>query len=293
MIVEYKKLKYGYSLEGWEKAYKEEYKDVNKLRLKLLIEDEAIGQVLREIYKIMLGFRIASQPIELLDVGCGVGHQISSIAHLCDNAVGFDISSEVIKQNSKLDCSVTFVQGDALSHPSLDRKFNIVLMAGVLYAIGPERETHRRILSEAFDSLDDDGYFVFYHRAYLNALTYLDKTVMNLLKKWSRSDRGDYYMCWFDDAYILKLVKDIGFEVVRVDKADFAYSMSSTFFRMFFLKRKYHNYEDYKSYNNYEKDYDSYNRLNFFGKIVYVLSRHMFNSLTARTSIFILHKQKG
>lgn len=292
MIVEYKKLKYGYTKEGWEQAYLQEYKDINLLRLKLLIEDEAIGQVLREIYKIMLKFRLDGKPIDLLDIGCGAGHQLCNIAYLCDYAAGFDISDEVVKQNNMLNCSAIFVQGDALSHPSFERKFNIVLMAGVLYAIGSDRETHRRILSEAFNSLSEDGYFVFYHRAYLNVFTYLDKTITNYLKKLRGEERGDYFMCWFDDAYVLKLLNEIGFEVVKINKADFAYSLSSTLFRKIFVKGKYHNYENYKSYNHYEKDYDSYSRLNVFGKFMYVLSRHLFHSLSARTSIFILRKRK-
>ena len=102
MIVEYKNLKYGYHQEGWERVYQQEYKDIQKLRLKLLIEDEAIGEVLREIYKIMLSLKLEGKPIELLDIGCGAGHQLCSIAHLCEYAAGFDISNEVIRQNKEL-----------------------------------------------------------------------------------------------------------------------------------------------------------------------------------------------
>src|SRR2546430_2614697 len=265
MIVEYKKLKYGYTPEGWEQAYVHEYQDLAKLRLKLLIEDEAICPVLRVVYKIMLELRQKNRPIEVLDIGCGVGHQLCSIAHLCDYAVGFDISDEVVKNNNMLNCSAKFVQGDALHHPSLGRQFNLILMAGVLYAVSADRETHKRILSEAFKSLSDDGYFVFYHRAYLNLLTYLDKTLVKWKKRIQGAGQEDYYMCWFDDKYILRLLDEIGFCVVAIDKADFAYPMSSTIFRRFLVQKRFRKYDEYKSYDHYLKEYDSYKRLNVAG----------------------------
>ena len=289
MLVEYKKLKYGYTAEGWEQAYQNEYKDLQNLRLKLLIEDEAIGEVLQDIYKIMLDFRLQTKPINVLDIGCGVGHQLCAISHLCDNSLGFDISEEVVKNNNALNCAARFLRGDALNHPDLGQKSNIVLMAGVLYAIDENRETHRRILSEAYNSLSEDGFFIFYHRAYLNVLTYLDKKLANLRNR--DKDGTDYYMCWFDDAYILSLLDEIGFKAVSVKKADFAYPLNSTVFRKLFVKRKYWDYDSYRSYNHYNKEYNSYKRLNFLGQFMYILSRHVFNTLSARTSIFILQKR--
>lgn len=289
MLVEYKKLKYGYTAEGWEQAYQNEYKDLQNLRLKLLIEDEAIGEVLQDIYEIMLGFRLQGKPINLLDIGCGVGHQLCAIAHLCDGAVGFDISEEVVRSNNELNCSARFLVGDALNHPDMGQKFNIVLMAGVLYAIDENRETHKKILREAYNSLSEDGFFIFYHRAYLNVLTYLDKKLANI-KNRGMSGK-DYYMCWFDDAYVLSLLDEIGFKVVAVSKADFAYPLHSTFFRKLFVKSTHENYDSYKSYDHYNKDYNSYRRLNVLGKLMYIVSRYGFNVLSARTSIFILRKK--
>ena len=90
MLVEYKKLKYGYTAEGWEQAYQNEYKDLQNLRLKLLIEDEAISEVLQDIYKIMLDFRLQGKPINVLDIGCGVGP--SSVLSLIFVIIHWDLT---------------------------------------------------------------------------------------------------------------------------------------------------------------------------------------------------------
>ena len=80
MLVEHANLKYGYTTEGWDQAYTKEYGDLTKLRLKLLIEDEAIPDILNFVYSEILRLRDSGERVDVLDVGCGVGHQLLAIA---------------------------------------------------------------------------------------------------------------------------------------------------------------------------------------------------------------------
>ena len=290
MLVEYKKLKYGYSEDGWNEVYKCEYGDFNKLRLKLLLEDEAIYDVTKDIFKLILDCKVNNSKVELLDIGCGVGHQLCLISPFCDAATGFDISQEVVDDNNMLNINADFVKGDALNHPKFANKFNIILMAGVLYAVDEKRETHKRILQEAYRSLSDNGKFIFYHRAYLNILLYLDKKMCSFLGQKNRE--VEYSMCYFDDKYLLKIMDEVGFKVVEVKKYDFSYAMVQTFFKYIFTKKKYWDYDNYKEYTSgYNKEYNSYNKLNVLGKLISIVSKYTINSLTARTSMFVLQKR--
>lgn len=276
MLVEYSSLKFGYQGDGWDKAFQD--RDIDEYRMRVLISDEAITPAIKEIYKIIYQLKKEGRPVTMLDIGCGTGHQLSSISYLCDKAVGFDVSSAVIDNNKKLQSSVQFITGDALNHPQFGEKFNIILMAGVLYSIDPTRQTHCAIMQQAYNSLSDDGYFVFYHRGYLSVIKYLDVKIRNCLDKMRGVNKKDYYMCWFDDRYIKKLVEEVGFKVIRVRKSDFAFNLCNTVFKKIFTK-------------NREVGWDSYNNLNFIGKLFYMHAGCFFPGLSARSSVFVLRKK--
>lgn len=276
MLIEYANLKFGYHNEGWDLAFQD--RDINRYRFRLLINDDTISTVLNEIYQIIADLRQAGKPVTMLDIGCGTGHQISSIAYLCDHSVGFDISPAVIENNRQLNTSTDFIVGDALDHPPFDRQFTVVLMAGVLYSIDSKRDTHLHILRQAYHSLADEGTFVFYHRGYLSLLKYLDLKIGNLIDRIKGRQKPDYAMCYFDDAYILSLCRDVGFEVVRTGKSDYAFYSGNTIFNKLFTKRS-------------GNGWDSFSNLNIFGRLLYIVSKYFFPFLCARSSIFILKKK--
>jgi SAM-dependent methyltransferase len=275
MLVEYANLKFGYHKDGWEQAFRN--RDIDAYRFRLLVNDNTIHSVLNEIYKIIAELRQDGKPVTMLDIGCGTGHQISSVAYLCDKTVGFDASLSVIDNNRRLNTTTDFIVGDALNHPAFDETFTVVLMAGVLYSIDSKRGTHLRILKQAYRSLADDGYFVFYHRGYLSLIKYIDLKI----KKWGDRLKGrtkrDYAMCYFDDGYIKSLSREVGLRITWTGKSDFAFYMCNSIFRVLLTKRS-------------RPGWDSYANLNIFGKILYIFSRYFIPFLCARSSIFILKK---
>ena len=171
MIVEYNDSSLTNDKDGWEERYLNSYGDLNEFRLKVLMQDSSIDKVLKKIYTIIDFYSKDNKKVKVLDVGCGTGHQLMQVAHLCDKAIGFDISNEIVENNNQVNTSAKFIFGDALNHPKFENKFNIVLMAGVLYSISEDKEIHLKTFNEVYNNLEDSGYFIFYHRGYLNLIT--------------------------------------------------------------------------------------------------------------------------
>lgn len=277
MKIEFQEKGYSYDEDGWEKRYLEAYGDLNGFRMKVLLQDRSIYKVLTYLYSSLDKLRQDKKDIRLLDVGCGTGHQLMQVSHLCDEAIGFDISNEIIDNNNTLNTNAKFIYGDALNYPKFDNKFNIILMAGILYDIGYEKEIHRNIFNEAYNNLEKDGYFIFYHRGYLNLITRLRLYADNIINKIRKRKKDQYYMCWFDDEYVIDLLIEQGFKVDKIDKDDFAFPLT------FGLPNRIFGKKDSDSYISEE-------RLNIFGKFINFLSKNFSPRLSARTSIFIARK---
>ncbi len=278
MLIEYANLKFGYHNEGWDLAFRD--RDIDRYRFRLLLNDATIHPVMNEIYQIIAELRAAGKPVTMLDIGCGTGHQISGIAYLCDRSVGFDISPTVVENNRRLNTPTEFVVGDALNHPAFKEKFTVVLMAGVLYSIDPHRQTHLRILQQAYNATAEDGYFVFYHRGYLSLCKFLDLKITRFIDVLRGNAKTDYAMCYFEDRYIQSLCRDAGFEIVRSVKSDFAFYLCNTVFKRFLSKRV-------------NKGWDSLARLNILGRMLYIVSKYFWPFLCARSAIFVLKKTSG
>jgi SAM-dependent methyltransferase len=275
MLIEYANLKFGYHDEGWDLAFRD--RDIDQYRFRLLINDHTIHSVFKEIYMIVADLRAAGRPVTMLDVGCGTGHQIASLAYLCDRSVGFDISPAVIENNRCLNTTTEYILGDALRHPSFKEPFTVVLMAGVLYSIDGRRETHLRILREVHRALADEGTFVFYHRGYLSLVKYLDLRIRALRDRIMKNQKRDYAMCYFDDRYIRSLCDQVGFEIIRSRKSDFAYYLCNTIFKKILTRPS-------------PNVWDSFANLNLLGRFVYIVAKYAMPFLCARSSTFILKK---
>ena len=277
MKIEFQEEGFEYNEDGWEKRYLNAYGDLNDFRLKVLLQDKSIYKVLTYVYSAINNLRQENKTIKMLDVGCGTGHQLMQVSHLCDLAIGFDISKEIVENNNKLNTNANFIYGDALEYPKFDNKFNILLMAGILYDIGFEKQIHQTIFREAYNSLDNGSYFIFYHRGYLNFITRARLYADNIISKIKKRKKEKYYMCWFDDKYVIDLLLEQGFKIESVDKDDFAFPLT------FGLPNRVFGKKDTDSYISEE-------RLNFFGKFINFLSKNFFPKLSARTSIFIVRK---
>jgi len=277
MKIEFQEAGFDYNEDGWEKRYLNAYGNLNDFRLKVLLQDRSIYKVLTYIYAVIDKLNKDKKTISMLDVGCGTGHQLMQVSHLCDIAIGFDISNEIIENNNKLNTNASFIYGNALEYPKFENKFNILLMAGILYDIGYEKEIHKTIFREAYNNVETDGYFIFYHRGYLNLITRLRLYGDKLIDKIKKRNKDKYYMCWFDDQYVIDLLIEQGFTIKSIDKDDFAFPLTFGLPNRVFGKKN-------------SESYVSEERLNFFGKFINFLSTNFFPKLSARTSIFVVKK---
>ncbi len=70
---------------------------------------------------------------EVLDCGCGGGHQLNFIAPYCKSAVGIDFnSSDIARKNNKHNKNIKVIEGD-IATISIAQKFDIVYSIGVLH----------------------------------------------------------------------------------------------------------------------------------------------------------------
>ena len=86
-----------------------------------------------------------------LDVGCGNGRHTELLADHVDTAVGFDVSSGLLKTARKRmatrDWTATFVQGDAATLPFASEAFDVGVYVATLHHL-PTAAARRRSLDE-------------------------------------------------------------------------------------------------------------------------------------------------
>ena len=276
MFVQYdKKKKKDFTKKGWDEQYKSDSVNI-KERVKLLVNDKSIDIFLSEIYKSIFSLREEGKPVNVLDVGCGLGHQLCSFSFLCDSAIGLDFSDAVVDSNNRLNNSAEFIQGDAFDLSSLKKDFSIITMAGVLYNT-PEEKNHKKIISEIYNLLSNNGLFIFYHRHNLNMVRHL-RLLMNKynLRSIDKEDLA-YARTWFDDKYLTKLLRNQGFFIETIRKSDFVNPLTCHRFYRLFTKKGCFRTNDFKD-------------LNILGKLTYMVSKYLFNSISARSSFFVCRK---
>jgi len=270
--------------EGWNQKYKNEYTEnystIDRFRFALLHMDASLDKINHLLINKIKKLREEKNVVNLLDVGCGTGHQIAAVNYLVDKAIGFDISKEVIQNNQKLNSNVNFIVGDALKHPKINDEITLCLMAGVLYAISDDISLHDKIIQEIDKTLSSQGYFIFYHRGYLSLFYLMEHYLSNLLSQIKGVKKECYSMSYYSDTYIIGLMDKNGFVVEEVYKDDFAFLLTQEFYSKIFCKK-----------NKQKEEYISFNKLNFFGKFIYCISKFLWHKLTARTSIFVMRKK--
>jgi SAM-dependent methyltransferase len=273
---------YDRNSDGWSLKYQEEYVlkygSLNQFREFYLLNDDALCLINQILIKQIEQLRKENNKVNILDIGCGTGHQVSQVAFLCDKCYAFDISKEIIENNKQLNTNVDFHVGDALSHPKYNEKITLAFMGGVLYSISDDINIKKQILNQVSKTLDDNGYFVFYHRGYLNKILVLNEYLRKRKEKKKIKTKQKYAMSFYSDEFIINLLKEQGIKVLKIHKADFAFVDNWKYLKKYFIKKG-------------NKSFKSYENLNLFGKFIYYISSIFFPKLTARSSIFVCVKE--
>lgn len=268
--------------EGWDQKYKSDYKKkygtIDKFRYYLLEGDNSLCRINSILTKQIVKLRTEGLDVNMLDVGCGTGHQIAAISYLCDHCYAFDISREVIENNQQLHCNVDYMVGDALNHPKFEKPITLILMAGVLYAISDEIEVKKKILQEVYNSLDEKGIFVFYHRGYLSSFYKINYYITQFFTSEKERQRQSYRMSFYSDTFVVELLEKVGFKVLQIEKDDLAFVLTQGYLGKVFSKQ-------------YVQSNESYQKLNILGKFIYGVSKLFYEKLTARSSIFVAVKK--
>jgi ubiquinone/menaquinone biosynthesis C-methylase UbiE len=90
-----------------------------------------------------------SNPVNLLDVGCGTGRLLIRKSASAQKAVGIDLSAGMVQAAEELagprNKNVQFLQGDAESMPFQDREFDTVMCTCVLFLMPDPSKMAREI----------------------------------------------------------------------------------------------------------------------------------------------------
>ena len=77
----------------------------------------------------------------VLDVGCGLGTEVSTLAERGSHAVGIDLSLEALRRARTAHVSPRFVQADALALPFKRSVFDVALDRGFFHYLGVSQRT--------------------------------------------------------------------------------------------------------------------------------------------------------
>ncbi len=112
-------------------------------------------------YDTLLSLLPAQRYRSVLDIGCGLGEFTRKIAPYADSVLGIDFSQSAITQARILSAqydNVDFEQVDVLElGQAIDKKFDLVILADVLYYLSPSDEKLKSICGSIEDLLMPDG----------------------------------------------------------------------------------------------------------------------------------------
>jgi SAM-dependent methyltransferase len=92
-----------------------------------------------------------------LDIGCGQGYFTRRLATCAESVLGIELSSVGVANAQQLStdyANVAFQQGDVRSlRPALDRQFDLIVLADVLYYLSPLTDAVLKSVSDDIDRL--------------------------------------------------------------------------------------------------------------------------------------------
>jgi len=95
-------------------------------------------------YAMLLSFLPARHYCHVLDLGCGIGALCRALAPYAETITGIDVAAAAVRRATSLSqnhANLAFRQGDVRSFDAVGRRFDLIVVADVLYyAIPPDDE---------------------------------------------------------------------------------------------------------------------------------------------------------
>ena len=209
---------------------------------------------------------------KLLDLGCKDGYILDKAKHLGYQVYGSDISCNAVQILSKQGFSMKKLDlNNHLSYP--DNLFNIVTCLQVIeHLTNPEV-----LLTEIYRILKPGGILIL-STPNLASIGSRLRLLYNKYKLKIRViDNLEYARTWFDDKYLIQLFESEGFIISKTKKIDFINPLTCHRLYRLFTKKGLFRTNDFKD-------------LNIFGKFIYLVSKYIFNSISARSSLIVCKK---
>ena len=138
------------------------------------IEQEKIGEIIDKYYP--SGIR------RYLDYAAGAGRIISSVAPYADNAIGIDISSEMIAAGRNKYPHLGFVQGDITTDEKLLEEGSFDCITCFRFFLNAEEKLRNDVLEALLKGLSHDGYLICNNHGNSMSLLHPVLVVRRLLK---------------------------------------------------------------------------------------------------------------
>ena len=260
----YKIQKFGLrtSAESHNNVFKKVFTNLDKYRKNLIKNDHA----LHECFKYITKLKTKEKKFSYIDVGCGGGNLAFMLYKHLTKVNAFDISDYIIKKNKQKNNKINFFV-DNIVKSKKRKKYSVISMCGVLYAIDEKPETHLKVFKNLKQMMKKNSILIFYHRLNLSFLNYLD---IKLNKNDQKKEGESYRMTYFKNKYIKYLCKKNGLKIIQTTQIDHKFNLYNTFISKFCIKKN--------------------KNINLFGKLLVFISTHIYQNLISRSSMFIIKK---
>lgn len=147
--------------------YDEIYSMMNNIGLQMKMK---FTEEICNIFKFLKSKNIDFAQCKILDVGCGNGALLRTIAEIkenSDNLYGYDLSEYRIKQAENLNPNIKYNIGDITNFKINDKKFDIIFAVNVFMHLNTIEEIENS-LKNIKDMLNENGVFIWYDAYYDN-----------------------------------------------------------------------------------------------------------------------------
>jgi len=227
------------SVQDWLSALYKEGNFMDKM-------NAASHEFLRTTLKNMK--RQSSQPVAIIDVGCGTGNNILPIVDDADVVFGIDINPNFIDHCTTNIPKGTFVQGDATllpqilndDHKDILSQQKLIFCAGNTLGIVPSEVRHGMIVAmgEACTTPNDTVVLIFFNgQMFGEGLQHFYAKMPQLcgslegavidFTNCTLSTRTGYYTKWTTPLEAVSIIEDLGWELLEVKQESVALMVSA------------------------------------------------------------------
>lgn len=173
--------------------------------------------------------------ISILDLGCGAGRHVWFLKNLgFTNVVGVDLSLSGLTK-AKTNIKTDFVQADATSLPFADKKFDVVLMVGIVYEI-EDKAKHVDVFSEISRLLKENGSCVFVNNSPYN-LGERIFTITDKIKNFNSKDVKSFFVWRYSEKDVKEIGKSVGLKIISSFKSGYGMALYRFLYGMFVDKK--------------------------------------------------------